>query len=301
MKKTLLAALAIAGFAAATSAQAQTNYNTGDTLLFFRSTLNTNNNIGAGNSLLINLGSIGASGTDYNGTKFFSAINLDLSGNDSIVSQTFGTNWWNNANLRWGVIGSAQDNGLNTNTFSYRLSGITTPPNLNMESRVGLANAIDNAAIYAFGMPVSTTGLINNTYRYGVTENGYMLNQPTVDVVTETFVGSGVYVTNAIAQDDFVTYGEGQDIAAYDKSSFGGILDGPVSKDITLNTTLDLYAANNTVDRAANEITSAGAPVQFGTLRVSNGVVTAVPEPSTYALFGFAALILIVAYRRANA
>ena len=33
----------------------------------------------------------------------------------------------------------------------------------------------------------------------------------------------------------------------------------------------------------------------------SSGVVSAVPEPSTYALFGFAALLLIVAYRRANA
>jgi hypothetical protein len=33
----------------------------------------------------------------------------------------------------------------------------------------------------------------------------------------------------------------------------------------------------------------------------SSGVVSAVPEPSTYALFGFGALLLIVAYRRANA
>ena len=33
----------------------------------------------------------------------------------------------------------------------------------------------------------------------------------------------------------------------------------------------------------------------------SSGTITVVPEPSTYALFGFAALLLIVAYRRANA
>jgi hypothetical protein len=33
----------------------------------------------------------------------------------------------------------------------------------------------------------------------------------------------------------------------------------------------------------------------------SSGVIRVVPEPSTYALFGFAALVLIVAYRRAKA
>jgi len=295
MKKTLLTAIAIAGFVVATSAQAQTNYNTGDSLLFFRSTLGT----GATNSLLINLGSIGKSGTDYNGSSFFSSINLDLSGSNSIVSQTFGLNWWNNQNLRWGVIGSAQDNGVNTDTFSYRLSGITTPPNLGEEGRVGLANAVDNAAIYAFGMPVSTTGLINNTYRYGVTANGYRQTQPSVEVVTEP--EPGVFVTNQVAQDSYITYDEGTDIAAYDKGGFGGILNGAVSKDITIETVLNLYAANNTVDRAAGVITSEGAPVQFGTISVSNGVVTAVPEPSTYALFGFGALLLIVAYRRVNA
>jgi hypothetical protein len=295
MKKTLLAALAIVGLAAATSASAQSNYNTGDSLLFFRATAGT----GASNSLLINLGSIGTAGSSYNGTSFFSTINLDLSGSNSIVSQTFGLNWWNNQNLRWGVIGSVQDNNANTDTFSYRLSGITIPPNLEISQRVALANDVDNATLLAFSMPISTTGLINGTYRYGVTANGYTLNQPTVGVVTDN--GDGTFTTNQVAQDSFIAYNEGADIAAYDKNGFGGVLNGALSKDITLITSMNLYTANNMVDRTAGELTSTGEPKQFGTITVTDGVVQVVPEPSTYVLFGLGALLLIVAYRRANA
>jgi hypothetical protein len=281
MKKTLLAALAIAGFAVASNAQAQSTYTTGNSFLFFRSTAGS----GASNSLLINLGSIGVAGNDYNGTRYFSSINLDLSASDSIVSQTYGTNWWNNQNLRWGVIGSVQDNNANTDTFSYRLSGTIAPLSLSMEGRVALANQIDNASVYAFSMPISTTGLINGTYRYGVTANGYVLIETSVD---------------GVAQDSYINYNEGMDIAAFDRGGFGGVM-STLSKDITLVSSQNLYAANNTVDRVAGEVTSAGSPVQFGTVSVANGVVSVVPEPATYALFGFGALLLIVAYRRANA
>jgi hypothetical protein len=294
MKKTLLAALAVAGIAASTGAQAQSTYTTGDSVLFFRSTAGT----GAGSSLLINLGAIGTRGTDYNGTANFASINIDLSAGSSIVSQTFGTNWWNNANLRWGVIGSPWDNNANTDTFSYRLSAVASPVNLGIDQRVGLANDVDQATTLAFSQPSSTKGLINGTYAYGISANGYVLNSPTVEVVTDN--GDGTFTTNQVAQDNFIAYNEGADIAAYDKGGFGGILNGPVSKDITLVTTQNLYAANNTLDRASGDFTSVGEPAQFGTVSVANGVVSVVPEPSTYALIGFGALLLIVAYRRAN-
>ena len=48
--------------------------------------------------------------------------------------------------------------------------------------------------------------------------------------------------------------------------------------------------------------TSATAATKLSQYNISSGgVVSVVPEPSTYALFGFGALLLIVAYRRANA
>lgn len=294
MKKTLLAILAIAGFTAFSGVQAQSSYNTGDSFLFFRSTAGT----GAGSSLLINLGPIGLPGSDYNGTANFSSINLDLSASSSIVSQTYGANWWNNANLRWGVIGSPWDDNSNTDTFSYRLSATATPVNLGIEQRLALANDVDQATTLAFRQPSSTKGTINGTYAYGISANGYVLNSPTVEVVVDN--GDGTFTTNQVAQDSFIAYNEGADIAAYDKGGFGGVLNGPVSKDITLVTTQNLYAANNTLDRASSEFTSVGAPVLIGTVSVAGGVVSVVPEPSTYAFLGFGALLLIVAYRRAN-
>jgi hypothetical protein len=44
-------------------------------------------------------------------------------------------------------------------------------------------------------------------------------------------------------------------------------------------------------------------PSNIGTVNINNGVISvnSVPEPSTYALLGFGALLLVVAYRRANA
>jgi len=45
-----------------------------------------------------------------------------------------------------------------------------------------------------------------------------------------------------------------------------------------------------------------GAQTTAGAITTSGGVISAVPEPSTYALMGFGALLLIIAYRRkANA
>jgi hypothetical protein len=63
---------------------------------------------------------------------------------------------------------------------------------------------------------------------------------------------------------------------------------------------LDLYIAyGSTYGSAGNALR--GQTVDANTFSVQGGTFKSVPEPSTYALFGFAALLLIVAYRRANA
>jgi hypothetical protein len=63
---------------------------------------------------------------------------------------------------------------------------------------------------------------------------------------------------------------------------------------------LDLYIAYGpTYGTTGNALRSTTADVN--TFSVQGGTLQSVPEPSTYALFGFAALLLIVAYRRANA
>jgi len=63
---------------------------------------------------------------------------------------------------------------------------------------------------------------------------------------------------------------------------------------------LDLYTAyGTTFGTTGNPLR--GTTADVNTFSVQSGTLQSVPEPSTYALFGFAALILIVAYRRANA
>jgi len=64
---------------------------------------------------------------------------------------------------------------------------------------------------------------------------------------------------------------------------------------------LNLYIAyGNTFGAVGNALR--GKTVNANTFSIVDGtVMRSVPEPSTYALFGFAALLLIVAYRRANA
>jgi hypothetical protein len=63
---------------------------------------------------------------------------------------------------------------------------------------------------------------------------------------------------------------------------------------------LDLFIAyGSTYGSAGNALRNNTTDVN--TFSVQGGTLQSVPEPSTYALFGFAALLLIVAYRRANA
>jgi hypothetical protein len=56
---------------------------------------------------------------------------------------------------------------------------------------------------------------------------------------------------------------------------------------------LDIYSMNTTRSTTGTLVTTLNLS--------SSGTVTAVPEPSTYALFGFGALLLLVVYRRKNA
>jgi hypothetical protein len=290
MKKTIIATLVTAGLALTSGAKAQSSYNAGDSLLYFRSTAGT----GSGKSLVINLGSIGVAGTDYNGTRNFTSFNLDLSAADSIASLTYGTNWWNNINLRWGVVGATPYTASNTNPLSYTISGVNTPINLSQDARYSLAVDVINFTGYSFFSPVSTTNRIGGTRLYGVSDNGW--TGVPYEQVTED--ANGNFTTNVIANDASIIYSEGTDIAAYDKGGFGDIMSTP-SKEISIVTSMNLYAANNTIDRSTEEITN-GAPVEIGTISVSNGVISVVPEPSTYALIGLGALLLILAFRRAN-
>ena len=53
---------------------------------------------------------------------------------------------------------------------------------------------------------------------------------------------------------------------------------------------------------ALYELAGSTPTVNLGRLQIdSNGTISAVPEPSTYLLFGIGALLLVIAYRRHSA
>jgi hypothetical protein len=68
-----------------------------------------------------------------------------------------------------------------------------------------------------------------------------------------------------------------------------GVFVNPV--DAAVTTGLDIQSWTKSGNSYINQTT-------FGVISQSGGVITVVPEPSTYALFGIGALLLIIAYRR---
>ncbi len=74
-----------------------------------------------------------------------------------------------------------------------------------------------------------------------------------------------------------------------------------------INDAADFGVYNSTIEAGVNTdlefySTTATAATRLTQFNISgSGVISVVPEPSTYALLGFAALLLIVAYRRKNA
>jgi hypothetical protein len=107
MKKTLLAALAIAGLAVTTGAQAQTptSYTAGNIFLGFRASGGT----GSGNSYLINLGNF-ADLTTTPGQ----ILSLGTS-----LSTVFGSDWYTRSQVTWGIFGMTSSTRVPVYSSTY--------------------------------------------------------------------------------------------------------------------------------------------------------------------------------------
>jgi hypothetical protein len=90
----------------------------------------------------------------------------------------------------------------------------------------------------------------------------------------------------------------GGSFTAADDGGFGTVFSGTITGGINQYSNLDLYQYGTDLDAFVSL-----SPVKTGSASIASGVITvqSVPEPSTFALIGFGALLLIVAYRRANA
>jgi len=193
-----------------------------------------------------------------------STLNLDIS---SALSSTYGANWYSRTDLYFGLIGA-----VNT-TFGGDIAN-TLYASVERGGEAQKRNTVSTQA----GAVNKISGLVN---------------QYTANVNVGQTNGVAVYM---VSGNDTAT--PPQDIEAGDWASFNpssSAFDYFGNITTSIDGQLDIY-------RLVPSTINAGNPGQL----VSSGFYIsgqgqAVPEPSTYALFGIAALLLIVAYRRANA
>lgn len=174
-------------------------------------------------------------------------------------------------------------NGLNISSDLTACFGSTWTNGLSVS--YGLFSVTANRAIYASGAvgagaypvePNSTQNAVKNSFSnlLGNFNSDGRSSQTTTYGVYELTSESGTTWSAATPYNGMFT-----------DADYGNI-ESPISS------TEEIYA------QAPGSIgtygTDTGVSIEVGT----NGVITAVPEPSTYALFGLGALLLLVAYRR---
>jgi|GEM_PF-1953795 len=248
MKKTLLAALALAGIAAYSNAEAQsfgsiTAPGTQDVFLGVEDSSG-----GTQANLVINLGNW-SNINSLNGT----SISSDL-------SQVFGSSYGSNASLSYGIFGALgagfEVSAASTGAFGSGTDGQNAPNKEWSLSPQGtaLANFRTQVRSAAAGSLASS----------GTTLNG-------------VYMSSGDSTSwSAYASGSRSVFGDG---------NWGSIETG-------LGSALDMYVV------VAGNPNQNGAYINQQVTLGANGTINVVPEPSTYALFGFGALLLVIAYRR---
>jgi len=249
MKKTLLTAIAIAGFAVTTSAQAQTNpisYSAGNIFLGFRASGGT----GAANSFVFNLGNFANLTIVGNGGSPQQVVDLG-----SELTTVFGSDWYTRSQVKWGIFGMESS--------KLPVYSSTSDDRANAPVTKSLGQVAGAWSAY--------TGL-------GANYNQAIANGTSTGSSTGV-LGDGV-VTGTGNNTWFKNINDAADFGIYNATLEAGVA-----------TDLDFYSTT---------ATSATKLTQYNIN--SSGVVSVVPEPSTYFLFGLGALLMIVLYRRkANA
>lgn len=210
-------------------------------------------------SVIVNLG---------RSTNAFAGISLDQSGVGSVLSSTFGSNWYNDPQVFMSAFGYNGNYGANGNLFAARDSGLPALVNsfesttLTDDNYWSYSDGIGHvfAAHTSGGAELSyVTGSTGHQHQFSVVDNSATSFSGKVDNSWNIFTAP-VYaqVTSLLSVQEF----------AYNGSGFDTVSSGP-------STTVQI--------------------------QTTGGSVSVVPEPSTYALMGIAMLFLVVAYRRRTA
>lgn len=140
-----------------------------------------------------------------------------------------------------------------------------------MIDSTGLNHSVDTRFNTALGSVISNfNGAISASSTYGGATTGT--------------VGDLSYYKLASANNIGTTF------LAQDLNGWGNALTGSIFTVLHDNDTINI-----------NQFAQSGPSTTIGSFTASGGTINAVPEPSTYALLGFGALLLVVAYRRRTA
>jgi len=261
---TTAAVLAFASAVFAGTASAQ-NFQAGDLVLDFRASSGT----GAGQDLEVNLGL----GSSFNFSTSETVLSSTVLNADLVA--VYGTNWSSNATLVFSIVGANGSNGTGANDIY-----ISDPGNSSTVTATSPAATSGNAG--------QITPLYSETSGTAVGTNAYN--------VTETTLDGSTY--RAVLTDYNNTHGTGPYAANYGFVPF--ITEQTVS---TSGSSLDLYLQTPSISHPS---VVAATSTDEGTFTLGgNGALTftaeggaVVPEPSTYALFGLGALVLVLMRRR---
>lgn len=192
-----------------------------------------------------------------------SGFNLDFSSASSIIAQTYGSSWFSSSDVYWSVIGYS----ANANVWA------------------GKADAAGDLQSTALG----ATTLSGSKYSSIVTAINNLMTESVNGTATYDTITSGGNTYQASVVDNSASSFSGY----AGKASPWGTFTQSVITPLGVGG-LDIQEWTKSGSSYINQST-------IGVITQSGGVISVVPEPSTYAMMGVGALLLIVAYRRKTA
>jgi hypothetical protein len=200
----------------------------------------------------------------------FNGISLNQGALGSVLSSTYGTGWYNNSQVFWSVFGYNGNYAEYGNLFVGRDSA---QPNL--QTSVMGSTALNEDQYWSYSDQIGAVFAAHNSggaeLSYVTGNTGHQHQFSVVDNSPVTFSGKA------------------------DKA--WSLFTSPVYAQVTSSLSVQEFA-----DNGSGSFETVGSGPSFNvSIQSTGGVVSVVPEPSTYALFGIAALLFVVAYRRKTA
>lgn len=255
----LTAILVLTGMASSYAAVATP----GNLVIGFRAETGT---VGTSNNVLIDLGAA----TDINTS---TRNSYDLSGASSIMSTTYGTNWWTREDLYYGVI-SYNGYEVNEGADYYQNFSSTRLNNSGAISPTPSDVFNTQAVFQQFQLNTPDTALASGSVT-GITRSG------------SSFMSEYLSIDNA----DSGSWG------SLSTAGWGALFiesqDNLVTSFTSFQNGLGIYTAAGGLFDFQQSITAA--------VYISNGTLVVVPEPSTYMLLGLSVVVLFFAIRRRKA